>query len=112
MRTSAPAACPSTGLKCENGNTVSVTSYLWADDAATNEGTSLNSAQVINGDCGDVNIPGESSSDNSSSDFATGSIAGAFATAVLAVVGIAGALGGFFQQILAAFPALQQVIRF
>ncbi|OKX85281.1 lamin tail domain-containing protein [Corynebacterium glutamicum] len=99
-------------LKCENGNTVSVTSYLWADDAATNEGTSLNSAQVINGDCGDVNIPGESSSDNSSSDFATGSIAGAFATAVLAVVGIAGALGGFFQQILAAFPALQQVIRF
>ncbi|ANE05380.1 lamin tail domain-containing protein [Corynebacterium crudilactis] len=108
-----------TELECTDGSTVSATSYLWADDASTNNFNSLNSAQVIDGDCELVGTDDEDEtptpgkpSDNSSSAFAAGSVAGSLATTLLAVVGIAGAVGGFIQQILAAFPQLKQFIRF
>ncbi|BAU96665.1 hypothetical protein N24_2403 [Corynebacterium suranareeae] len=95
-----------TELACEKGGTVTATSYLWADDASSNEGTSLNSAQIIDGECDNTQPQG-----SSSNEFISGSVAGSLATSVLAVVGIAGALGGFIQQLLAAFPMLQQFFR-
>ncbi|MFP7364305.1 lamin tail domain-containing protein [Corynebacterium callunae] len=107
-------------LECTDGSTTTVTSYLWADDAATNDFKALNSAQVIEGDCEPVGgeVPGDdeegttSSNNKGSTTFAAGSVVGSLATTLLAVVGIAGAIGGFVQQILNAFPELKNYIRF
>ena len=92
-------------VECDNGGTIPATSYLWVDDSAA-DGISLRSAQVREGEC-DAPTSGSSAG---SSDFAVGSFAGAFVTA-LAGVGLAGALSGVLPQLLEAFPALKQFIR-
>lgn len=66
-----------TEITCTDGSTAQSTSYLWADDASTNDFNALNSAQVIEGDC----KPATSNDDetpvtpgnNSSSGFTIGS---------------------------------------
>lgn len=94
-------------LECEAGGTVPVTSYLWADDAAT-DGVSLRSAQVRHGDC-ESDQTG-SSHGSSSTDFSAGGIVGAL-VAALAGVGLVGAFGAILPQLLKAFPALKAFFR-
>lgn len=114
-------AAYTTELECTDGSTTTVASYLWADDAATNNFNALNAAQVVEGECevsngndddGDTPATETPAKDNGSSTFAAGSVAGSLATTVLAVLGISAAIGGFVQQILAAFPQLKAYIRF
>ncbi|MDN6100344.1 MAG: esterase-like activity of phytase family protein, partial [Corynebacterium flavescens] len=98
-------------VECEAGGTVTVTSFLWADDAAT-DGVSLRSAQVRHGDCApkQPTPPTESSLGSSSTDFSAGSVVGAL-VAALAGVGLVGALGAILPQLLKAFPALKAFLR-
>ncbi len=109
--------------ECIDGDKSTYTTYLWADDSV-NGGISIRTAREIVQATGcDTNVPDQvedevgqdlagNGKNNGSSDFAAGSIVGSVATGILGIVSILGVLGGILQQMLAAFPALKQYIRF
>ena len=100
--------------ECIDGTQSTYTNHLWADDSV-NGGISLRSAQeiVTTDSCGDASVGDDRNrASGSTTGFAAGSAVGALSAGILGVLGVMGALGGILHQVVAAFPALKQFIRF
>ncbi|WP_366087916.1 lamin tail domain-containing protein [uncultured Corynebacterium sp.] len=109
--------------ECTDGEQLTYANYLWADDSV-NGGISLRSGQEVTDilKC-DTDVNGDDEvtdedrhrgqgSSNGSSGFAAGSVAGSLATGIFGAVSVMGVVGGLLNQILIAFPALKNYIRF